>query len=68
MTPQSTHKQASGLLDDSSRSTDIVAQSMSDNSYPEGTIISFKKIQKNDENEYVQNLHRLSSRGLFGNR
>ena len=48
--PQSACMQASRQTDDSFRSTDIDAQCPSDNSYPEGTIISVQKMPKNSEN------------------
>ena len=51
--PQSACMQASRQTDDSFRSTDIDAQCPSDNSYPEGTIISVQKMPKNSENSWT---------------
>ena len=48
LTPQSTHKQASGLLDDSSRLTDTNAQCLSDDSSEK--IVSLHSTPKNIEN------------------
>ena len=48
LTPQAAHEQAPGHLDDSSRSTDIVAQSLSDNSSEK--IVSLHSTSKNTEN------------------